>query len=58
MNIHRIKFFLGPWMIIPQALIVAPLFGLVLYEIPEVHRDYERYIFFQGSIDMLKFPRN
>lgn len=49
---QQFKFLLGPWMVIPLSLIVAFLVGVVLYEIPEVHRDYERYIFLQGNIDM------
>lgn len=41
----------GPLMIIPQALVVAGLVGGILYEPPEIHRQLEKHIFFQGNTD-------
>ncbi len=46
------KFIFGPWMIIPQAFIVASLFGFIIYDWPEHSGNYEEFIFFQGNIDM------
>lgn len=43
---------LGPWMILPQAFLVAGLVGGVLYEPPELHRQFGKHIFLQGSTDM------
>lgn len=43
---------LGPWMIIPQAFVVAGLVGGSLYEPPEIHRQLERHIFLQGNTDL------
>lgn len=42
---------LGPWMIVPQAFVVAGLVGGILYEPPEIHRHLERHIFLQGNTD-------
>lgn len=44
-------FLLGPWMIIPQAFVVAGLVGGMLYDPPEIHRHLERHIFLQGNTD-------
>ena len=41
----------GPLMIIPQAILVAGLVGGFLYEPPEIHRQLEKHIFFQGNTD-------
>ena len=41
----------GPLMIVPQAVVVAGLVGGFLYEPPEIHRQLERHIFFQGNTD-------
>lgn len=46
-----VEFLLGPWMLFPQALLVAWLVGGVLYEPPEIHRHLERHLFLQGSTD-------
>jgi hypothetical protein len=46
-----VTFLLGPWMLIPQAFIVAGLVGGMLYEPPEIHRHLERHIFLQGNTD-------
>ena len=42
---------LGPWMLIPQAFVVAGLIGGRLYEPPEIHGQLERHIFLQGNTD-------
>jgi hypothetical protein len=47
-----LEFIFGPWMILPQSFIVAIIFGGFIYEWPESTMNYEKYIFFQGSIDM------
>lgn len=44
-------FLTGPWMILPQAFVVAFLFGGILYVPPEIHRNLEKHIFFQGNTD-------
>lgn len=44
-------FLVGPWMIFPQAFVVAGLVGGILYEPPEIHRHLEKHIFFQGNTD-------
>lgn len=41
---------LGPWMLLPWTVIVTYLF-LQIFQTPEMSHDYEKYIFFQGSID-------
>ncbi len=41
----------GPLMIFPQAIAVAWLVGGFLYEPPEIHRQLEKHIFFQGNTD-------
>lgn len=52
MTTRRIAMFLlGPWMIVPQAVVVAGLVGGVLYEPPEIHVHLERHIFLQGNTD-------
>ena len=38
-------------MIIPQAIVVASFIGGSLYEPPEIHRQLEKHIFFQGNTD-------
>jgi hypothetical protein len=48
---QTITFPVGPWMIIPQALVVAWLVGGILYEPPEIHRQLERHLFLQGNTD-------
>ena len=49
---HLVKFLIGPWMIIPLAFTIALIFGAGIYEWPESSGDYEKYLFFQGNIDM------
>lgn len=44
-------FLLGPWMLVPQAFVLAGLVGGLLYEPPEIHRHLERHIFLQGNTD-------
>lgn len=44
------KFILGPWMLLPWTVIVIYLF-LQIFQTPEMSHDYEKFIFFQGSID-------
>jgi len=38
-------------MIIPQAIVVAGFIGGSLYDPPEIHRQLEKHIFFQGNTD-------
>ena len=47
-----VKFLVGPWMILPQAFVVAGLVGGLLYEPPEIHHDLRRHLFLQGSTDL------
>lgn len=44
------KFILGPWVLLPWTVIATYLF-LQKFQTPEMTHDYEKFIFFQGSID-------
>jgi hypothetical protein len=46
-----VKFFLGPWMLIPQ-IIVGTIAILSIYQRPMETGVFDRFLFFQGSIDM------
>ena len=52
MNERRIaQFLLGPWMILPQSVLVAGYVGGRLYVPPEMHGHLERHLFLQGNTD-------
>jgi len=46
-----VKFFLGPWMLIPQ-IILGTIGILSIYQRPMETGVFDRFLFFQGSIDM------